>query len=67
MVKLLTKYVMRIYALGFVHEKSGVRIKDVPKSKFLAELNHSKLKQAFLVDSDAALFMYLIQCIRFGS
>ena len=30
-------------------------------------LNHSKLKQAFLIDSDAKLFMYLIQCIRFSS
>ena len=30
-------------------------------------LNRSKLKQAFLTDSDAELFMYLIQCIRFSS
>ena len=30
-------------------------------------LSRSKLKQAFLTDSDAELFMYLIQCIRFGS
>ena len=30
-------------------------------------LSCSKLKQAFLIDSDAKLFMYLIQCIRFGS
>ena len=30
-------------------------------------MNRSKLKQAFLTDSDAELFMYLIQCIRFGS
>ena len=30
-------------------------------------LSHSKLKQAFLIYSDAKLFMYLIQCIRFGS
>ena len=30
-------------------------------------LSRSKLKQAFLIDSDAELFMYLIQCIRFGS
>ena len=30
-------------------------------------LNRSKLKQAFLNYSDAELFMYLIQCIRFGS
>ena len=25
-------------------------------------LSHSKLKQAFLTDSEAELFMYLIQC-----
>ena len=30
-------------------------------------LSRSKLKEAFLSDSDAELFMYLIQCIRFGS
>ena len=30
-------------------------------------VSRSKLKQAFLIDSDAELFMYLIQCIRFGS
>ena len=30
-------------------------------------LSRSKLKQAFLIDSDAELLMYLIQCIRFGS
>ena len=30
-------------------------------------LSHSKLKQASLIDSDAKLFMYLIQYIRFGS
>ena len=30
-------------------------------------VSRSKLKQAFLIDSDAELFMYLIQCFRFGS
>ena len=30
-------------------------------------LSRSKLKQVFLIDSDAKLFMYLIQCIRFSS
>ena len=30
-------------------------------------LSRSKLKKAFLTDSDAKLFMYFIQCIRFGS
>ena len=29
-------------------------------------LNRSKFKQAFLIDSDAELFMNLIQCIRFS-
>ena len=31
------------------------------------QLSRSKLKQAFLIDSNDELFMYLIQCIRFGS
>ena len=31
------------------------------------QLSHSKLKQAILIDSDAELFMYLIQSIRFSS
>ena len=31
-VKLLTKRLIRIYALGSVHEKFGVCIKGVPKS-----------------------------------
>jgi len=31
------------------------------------QLSRSKLKQAFLIDSDAELFMNLIQFIRFGS
>ena len=30
-------------------------------------LSRFKLKQVFLTDSDAELFMNLIQCIRFGS
>ena len=30
-------------------------------------LSRSKLKQAFLIDSDAERFMFLVQCIRFGS
>ena len=72
LAKMLAKYFIIIYALGSVHEKFGVWIKAVPKAnpgqtgrKEL--LSRSKLKQAFLIDSDAELFMYLIQCIRFGS
>ena len=28
-------------------------------------LSRSKLKQALLIDSDAEIFMYLIQCIQY--
>ena len=40
-------------------------LKKLVKAKKTAE--SLQLKQAFLIDSDAELFMYLIQCIRFGS
>ena len=76
-VKLLTKYVIIIYPLGSVHEKFGVWIKAVPKSP---QRRNSRPRQAKRtaesfqietgvpnIDSDAELFMYLIQCIRFGS
>jgi len=54
-VKLLTKYVIRIYALGSVREKLGVTIKGVPKSiksrklipgraKRKERLHHSKIE-----------------------
>ena len=74
-VKLLAKYVIIIYALGSVHEKFGVWIKAVLKSLQKREFPAGpgekncwtvKLKQAFLTDSDAELFTYLIQCIRFS-
>ena len=74
-VKLLTKYVIIIYALGSVQEKFGVWIKavqsrskvEIPDRAGWEEwLRRSKLKQAFLIDSDAELFMNLIQCIMFG-
>ena len=75
-IKLFAKYVIIIYALGSVHEKFSVWIKAVPKSlqrrnsgraRRKERLSRSKLKQAFLIDSDGELFMYLIQYIRFGS
>ena len=68
MVKLLTKYVIIINALGSVHEKFGVRIKAVPsrskgeipgRARRKELLSRSKLKQALLTDSDAEIFMYL--------
>ena len=43
-------------------------IGEIPGRAWRKErLNRYKLKQAFLIDSDAELFMYLIQCIRFRS
>ena len=70
-VKLLTKYVIIIYALGSVHEKvRRLNQGKIPgRAKRKEQLSRSKLKKALLIDSDAELFMYmyLIQCIRFGS
>ena len=41
---------------------------EIPRQARRKErLSRSKLKQAFLIDSAAELFMNLIQCIRFGS
>ena len=72
-VKLLTEYVIITYAT----EQFGVCIKAFPRrskgeipdraSRQNERMSRSKLKQAFLIDPDAELFMYLIQCIRFGS
>ena len=66
-VKLLTKYVIYVIicALGSVHEKLASESK--PFQRRTERLSRSKLKQAFLIDSDAERFMYLIQCIRYGS
>ena len=68
-VKLPTKYVIIIYALGSVHECSASESKPF-QTRFKGEipgrvrrkerLRRSKLEQAFLIDSDAEL------CIRFG-
>ena len=78
-VKRLTKYVIIIYALGSEYESLASKLKPF-QSRFKVEtpgwdrrreerLSRSILKQAFLIDSDAELFMYLFQCtcIRFGS
>ena len=66
-----------MHKLGSVHQKFGVRIKavqsrskgEIPgRARRKERLSHSTLKQVFLIiDSDAKLFMYLIQCIKFGS
>ena len=53
-VKLLTKYVITVYALGSIHEKFGVKIPGGARRKEL--LSRSKLKQSFLIDSDVELF-----------
>ena len=44
--------------------RSKVEIPD--RAGWQERLSRSKLKQAFLIHSDAELFMYLIQCIMFG-
>ena len=71
-VKLPTKYVIIIYALGSVHECWACESKpfqsrpkgEIPGRVMRKErLSSSKLKKAFLIDSDAELFTYLIQCI----
>ena len=55
-VKLLTKYIIIIYALGLAHEKFCVWIEAIPKAKFSAE--PFQIETAFLIDSDTKLFMY---------
>ena len=75
-VKLLTKYIIIIYPLDIRYMKSSASKSKPFQSRSKGEipgrarrkerLSRSKLKQAFLIDSDAELFMYLIQCIRFG-
>ena len=40
---------------------------EIPgQARWEERLSGSTLNQAFLIDSDAKLFMSLIQCIRFG-
>ena len=68
LVKLFAKYVI-IYALGSRYIKSLASESKPFQSRSKGEipgrarrkerLSRSKLKQAFLVDSDAELFMYL--------
>ena len=41
---------------------------EIPgRARLKERRSRSKLKQAFLINSEAELFMYLIQCIRFES
>ena len=76
LVKLLRKHVMIIFmqfAFGTrkVQRLNQSRSKGRSKVKIPAldgqeeRLSPSKLKQAFLINSDAELFISLIQCIRF--
>ena len=46
----------------------SLSIVEIPgRARRKERLSRSKLKQAFLIDSDAEIFMYLIQCISIGS
>ena len=68
-VKLLAKYFKMIYALASTHEKFGLlnqsRFKvEIPSwAKRIERLSSSKLKWAFLTDSNAELFKYLINAV----
>ena len=73
-VKPITKYVIIIYALGSVHESSASETKlfqsrskgEIPgRARRKERLSRSKLKQAFLIDSDAKRFMNSVQCYKF--
>ena len=46
--------------------KSRFKVEIPGPARRKERLSRSKLKQTFLIDSDAELFMYLIQCLRFG-
>ena len=70
-VKLITRYVIIIYALGSEYAVKSWASEWKPfQSRFKGEipcrasrkerLSPSKLKHAFLTDSDAELFMHLI-------
>ena len=41
--------------------------KIIGQARRKERLSRSKLKQVFVIDSDAELFLYLIWCIRLGS
>ena len=70
LIKLLAKYFIIIYAMQVLYMKSlaseskllqGRSTVTIPgQARRDERLSHSKLKQAFLTDSDAELFMYLI-------
>ena len=69
-VKPLTKYVIIIYALGSSESKpfqSRSKGEILGQARKKERLSRSELNQAFLTDSDAELFIYLIQFVRFGS
>ena len=74
----VTKYVIIIYPLHYVRYMKSSASESKPfqsrskgeipgRARRKERLSRSKLKRAFLIDSDAELFMNLIQCIRFGS
>ena len=63
MLKMVGKKVGRSMAKGAGH----IDVLYYWRAKREERLSRSKLKQAFLIHSDAEFFMFLIQCIRFGS
>ena len=47
--------------------QSRSRVKIPGQARREERLGRSKLKEPFLIDSEAELFMYFIKSIRFGS
>ena len=76
LAKMLAKYFIIIYAFSSVIKSSVSGTKpfqsrstvEIPgRARRKERLSLSKLKKALLTDLDAELFIYLIQCITFGS
>ena len=63
---LLVRYMKRSVSESKPFQSSS-KVEIPVRARREGRLSRSKLNQAFLIDSDAELFMYLIQCIRFGS
>ena len=63
---LLVRYMKRSVSESKPFQSSS-KVEIPVRARREGRLSRSKLNQVFLIDSDAELFMYLIQCIRFGS
>ena len=63
---LLVRYMKRSVSESKPFQSSS-NVEIPVRARREGRLSRSKLNQAFLIDSDAELFVYLFLCIRFGS